>query len=95
MKEAVVIKSTKLVAFDVDETLILWNPDEIDPERILPRIIFNGVPVLAHSKHIELMSQFAARGHTVMVWSKGGWQWAQKVVTTLGIESLACKRGNF
>ena len=34
------------------------------------------------------MRQFKARGHYVVVWSQGGYQWARAVCETLGITDL-------
>jgi FMN phosphatase YigB (HAD superfamily) len=88
-----VIKSHKVVYFDVDDTLILWDwrlyGDDIshlvaitDPESGVSEY---GLP---HHRHIDLMRKFKARGHTVVVWSQGGWDWAQRAVIALGIEQL-------
>lgn len=82
-----VIETNNLVCFDVDDTLVMWD---IPESREHEAITFNsfGYPcrLLPHHKHIELMKQFRARGHTVIVWSQGGYEWALAVVKKLGIE---------
>lgn len=88
-----VIKATRSVFFDVDETLVMFNWREIDPEgKGLVQIKDpNGsvaLHVLPHYRHIELMKEFKARGHTVYVWSQGGHEWAAEVCRVLGIENL-------
>lgn len=77
--------------FDVDDTLVIWDWKELDPEGI--KLIKVEDPegkcfqlVMPHDRHIELMKQFKARGHTVVVWSQGGWSWAESVVKALGVE---------
>lgn len=59
------------VYFDVDETLVLWN---------------DGVNWSAHDKHVEALKQHHYRGHTVVVWSAGGNEWAAQVVEKLKIQ---------
>lgn len=87
------LSATRSVWFDVDDTLVIWGWREVDPEgKGLVSIVNpdNGVAelVLPHFRHIELMRQFAARGHTVWVWSQGGADWAEAVCRVLGIENL-------
>lgn len=88
-----VIKSSRIIMFDVDDTLVIWdwkeagatedqlvsimNPDANVKELVLP-----------HLRHIRLLRQFKARGHTVVVWSQGGHAWAESVCKTLGIDSI-------
>lgn len=36
--------------------------------------------------NIEELKEHKRRGHTVIVWSSGGWQWAEKAVKMLGLE---------
>jgi hypothetical protein len=88
-----VIKSSRIVMFDVDETLVIWDWRAIDPEGKNLISISNPAGacqelVMPHDRHITLMRQFKARGHTVVVWSQGGWAWSESVVKALGIEEL-------
>ena len=39
-----------------------------------------------HKKHIEQLKKHKLRGHTVIVWSAGGWEWAEAVVRALKLE---------
>lgn len=39
-----------------------------------------------HKKHIEQLKLHKLRGHTVIVWSAGGWEWAEAVVRALKLE---------
>lgn len=87
------IKATRLIAFDVDDTLVIWDWQRINPEGIgLLKIVnpVTGVECLVqpHNRHVELMKQFKVRGHTVIVWSQGGSEWAEAVCKAMGIENL-------
>lgn len=42
--------------------------------------------VKPHRKHIEELKKHKMRGHTVIVWSAGGWEWAEAVVRALKLE---------
>lgn len=42
--------------------------------------------VLPHRVHIEQMIKHKLRGHTIVVWSAGGWDWAEAAVRALGLE---------
>jgi hypothetical protein len=91
------VRSTKSVGFDVDETIVFLDmfmggklPEWVDPANTIKIKNRRGVEVLAipHFRHIALMKTFAARGHTVVVWSAGGEEWAWYVVKTLGLENV-------
>lgn len=66
----ITLKSTKLIAVDIDETLVMWKGDSYTP----------------HNAHIELIKRFHKRGHTLIAWSQGGAEWASRVVSELGLE---------
>lgn len=74
------LKNDNVVMVDVDETLIIaeYPLDQTDG-----LIDINGVVCLPHFKHIKLLKDFASRGHLVVVWSQGGWKWAETVVRAL------------
>lgn len=42
--------------------------------------------VKPHKKHIEQLKLHKLRGHTVIVWSAGGWEWAEAAVRALKLE---------
>lgn len=45
------------------------------------------VTVVPHTKHIEYLKDSKTKNkNTIIVWSAGGWQWAEAVVKALGIE---------
>lgn len=82
-----VTENDNVVCFDVDETLVMWSwPPQFDGDTIQFDNFGYKTTLLPHQKHIDLMKQFKARGHYVIVWSQGGYQWAREVVKTLGIE---------
>jgi hypothetical protein len=85
-----VIQSHRIVYCDVDDTLVIWDWKPIDPDGnnlITVRDPKSGHSehVMPHNRHIQLVKQFKARGHTVVVWSQGGWSWAESVVRALGL----------
>lgn len=78
-------------AFDVDSTLILWPDDHNVPKE--GRIEFKcpyeyGTKfyLIPHKQHINYLIAKKKRGHEVIVWSQNGWQWAERVILTLGLE---------
>lgn len=88
-----VIKSTRSVFFDVDDTLVIWDWQSIVPDgngliSITDPNDRVSVLVYPHNRHIELMKQFKARGHEIFVWSQGGHEWAEAVVLALGITHM-------
>lgn len=88
-----IISSTRAVFFDVDDTLVIWdwkqyNPNHNDLVKIVNENSGCMEMVMPHERHITLMRQFKARGHTVYVWSAGGADWAAQVCKVLDIENV-------
>jgi len=86
-----VIRSSRVIFVDVDETLILWDWKQFDPEgkdliRIADPVGNFSQMLLPHQRHITLLKQFKTRGHTIVVWSQGGNHWAESVVKALDLE---------
>lgn len=83
-----VIKNEMIATFDVDDTIVMWNHWDkenqgqhfIDPHDGTKHLL---VP---HYKHIKLLKDLKSRGYTVIVWSGGGYKWAETVVKTLDLE---------
>lgn len=44
--------------------------------------------LLPHRKHIDQLIKHKLRGHTVIVWSAGGYDWAEAVVKALKLEKI-------
>jgi hypothetical protein len=82
-----VTENDNIITVDVDDTLVIWN---VPPGREEECITFDNFGyaqrLLPHRKHIELLKQFKVRGHYIIVWSQGGYQWAREVVKVLGLE---------
>ncbi len=90
-----VIKGDRTAWFDCDDTLIMWGYTAQDTGTLTLECQGYYVYVKPHAKHIEAMKRHAARGHTVVVWSAGGAEWAVNVIEKLGLSSIvdavACK----
>ena len=79
--------------FDVDDTLIMWNPtqEQLDSYGVDFNFFYrNGTNasgrILPHRKHIDQLKKHAMRGHTIIVWSAGGSEWAYAACVALGLE---------
>ncbi len=72
----ITIRATRLIAVDIDETLVIWNGDNYS---------LNGECL------IKIM-QFHSRGHSLIAWSAGGAEWAEAVVKQFNLEKyfVAC-----
>jgi hypothetical protein len=89
MNKPIVIDSDFPVPFDCDDTLVIWDyPPEKLSECIYLKIDITEIPLLPHKKHIEELKKHKARGHRVIVWSAGGWEWANEVVKKLELEEF-------
>lgn len=73
------------VYWDVDSTLVFTMSEA--PAVFAPRTIqIRGRIFQVHVQHVEILKDFAARGHNVVVWSQGGAEWASDVVYALELE---------
>jgi hypothetical protein len=84
----IVTKNEDTTYFDVDGTLVLPSDakhgqlikvlDPVTGRHVLQRI---------HAPMVRLLKEADRRGSHVVVWSRGGWEWARNVVIALGLES--------
>jgi FMN phosphatase YigB (HAD superfamily) len=83
-----VIDSDKVTFFDVDDTLVKWSFSQEEADQY--GIKFNNFGyetlLVPHRTHIEQLKKHRARGHKIIVWSAGGYDWAAEVVKVLGLE---------
>lgn len=93
-----VIQSTKIICFDCDDTLVLWNGKGMswgknNKEAVAFRDPYNSkeyydsyLYLKPNNEVIELLKTYKAAKWTIVVWSAGGWLWAKEVVKTLNLE---------
>lgn len=88
-------KSLKSVHYDVDDTLILWNSNKSFNKSDLQSIDImdpylgpdaTPIRVRPNQSAINHLKQKHKEGNTIVVWSAGGWAWAEAVVKALNLE---------
>lgn len=79
-----------IVYYDVDDTLVSWRTY---PKRGRDSIEFEdphtkgSIFLNAITPHIDALKSHKLRGHTVIVWSAGGADWAEEVVRKLNLSA--------
>lgn len=81
-----VLKEEHLVMCDVDDTLIMWvGANVVGIKLIANPLTGEHHYVLPHKGHIKILKDRYARGSKIVVWSAGGYAWAEAVVEALGL----------
>lgn len=85
-----VIEDENVVCFDVDDTLVLWHAECYTSDKIQILCPYGGDYNLLkpHKAHIDLLKKYKGRGLKVVVWSAGGYKWAEAVVKALKLEEF-------
>ena len=77
-----------VVAFDVDDTLIMW--DKVSDNMVtvtLPGEDGFTETFAVHTSHVQMLKDFKKTcRYTVVVWSQSGHDWAEAVVRALDLE---------
>ena len=86
-----ILEGGQVTMFDVDDTIIMWRwPDDGTPEKwiyLKPWGEDGGeVKLAVNQEMVEQIKRHSARGHRVVVWSLGGWQWTKTVVEKLELQ---------
>ncbi len=81
-----IVENECIIFFDVDDTLVMWDKSHGNQIKVPDDTDLRAKYVTPHRFHIELLKSHKARGYTVVVWSAGGYKWAQSVVRRLGLE---------
>jgi hypothetical protein len=83
-----VIKNEKTVFIDVDETLVHHLTQTLpQKDYIFVKDTVRGGELIVKPNHnnIRLLLEEHARGSHIVVWSRGGYAWAETVVKALGL----------
>jgi len=78
------MKNNLVVCFDVDDSLLFWDTPKTTEG--VPYIMLNNRKVYVHHEHVDILKKYSDRGYIVIVWSKGGGEWAEKAVKSIGLE---------
>ena len=83
----IVLENDHCVFFDVDDTLIMWkrHDDNAKIVSIYEPSLKVTQDLYVKEAHVELLKRIHGRGKQIIVWSHGGWAWAEAVVNELGI----------
>lgn len=83
-----VIASEHIWCTDIDDTLLLWDAPKEGPmvEFVEPHS-GETINVPINENNIRLMKEKKSRGATIVLWSQGGWEYAEVVAKALNIES--------
>jgi len=84
-----IVTNECLIFVDVDDTLVMWGKAKKGEKVVAITSPYdNGqIFVKPHKGHIKILKDRHARGAHIIVWSAGGYKWAQAVVKALGLES--------
>lgn len=76
------------VFFDIDDTLVMHdqNGDRLDMVSIKDPVKDRNINLRVNRPMVRLLEEEHQRGSYVVVWSRGGWEWARNVIAALGLE---------
>lgn len=83
------VEIERVVPCDVDDTLIMHENEIPDPaDRVLVKDSLSGEVVIVRINRnmVRLLKEEKQRGSFVIVWSRGGYQWAADVIRALNLE---------
>ena len=85
-----ILDKERVMCFDVDDTLVMWQSHWRRYDRrecvAIDDPYCGGVILLKPNyDHIRLLRKSKARGAAVVVWSHGGFRWAEAVIKGLGL----------
>lgn len=86
-----VIRHENVVLFDIDSTLIMHvDPNDYYEAELIevgdPLNPLKTIRVLPNAPMIRLLQEEHHRGSFIVIWSRGGYEWAESVVFALGFD---------
>lgn len=86
-----VIRNENISPFDVDGTLVMHeDPDAIpisEQVKVLDTLTNTFIIMRINRPMVRLLQESKLRGDYVIVWSRGGYQWAYNVIQALHLEN--------
>ena len=73
------------VFFDIDDTLIMWD-EQLKGNTVCINCDGQLSHMVRNEGNIEELKRHGSRGIDVIVWSKGGIHWAERVIKALKLE---------
>ncbi len=91
MKELIdkIIFCDKVIMVDVDDTLVMHEQEEPTADIVYVKDILDDtrkVKLRANTNMIRLVKEESTRGSAIVVWSRGGYNWAANVIEALELE---------
>ncbi len=88
-----VIENENVVMVDVDDTLVMHvkPPYDLESKQVKVQDPLNPlatIEMVVNEPMVRLVREEAHRGTTVVVWSRGGYEWAQNVVVALKLTEV-------
>jgi predicted phosphatase len=83
-----ITKSESINPVDVDGTLIIHTKAYIKPSErvyIVDPVTGKEIVVRVNRPMVRLLKEESQRGSYVLVWSRGGWEWARNVIQALDL----------
>lgn len=84
----IITKNENIRPFDVDNCLIIHTSDKtiLDSVRVIDPVTKKTLVFRKNLSMIRLLKEEHQRGGHIIVWSRGGWEWARNVVQALNLE---------
>lgn len=92
----IILKSDRVSTYDCDDTLVRWIWDQNEKEVLKDKMLkFDTTGTGFHMRYVFLvpneevinnLKQNKATGGAIVVWSAGGYLWAEEVVKVLGLK---------
>ena len=82
-----------IVYCDCDDTLVMWGAYPYHPEgefcmEFEDPVTHGTLYLKINKKQVDQLKEHKIRGHTIIVWSAGGADWAQEVVRQCGLSGV-------
>lgn len=87
------IYNERVIAVDIDDTLVMHNLTELCPlsDRVNvvdPMDSSQAIQLRINNNMVRLVKEEFERGSTIIVWSRGGYQWALNVLEALNMQDI-------